>query len=573
MSLTADTSKTMRAGGDLPSAIRRTAEADPDMTALTYVDYSVDRDGRSVHLTYGELELRVRTVGRELRHSLSPGARVGLLCPGNMEYVVGFLACLYAGMIAVPLFAPEFYRRSDRLSLVIKDCRCEALLTTRSAREAVAEIPVAAPVHVICIDDIAPDRSTPWRPERPDPPATAYLQYTSGSTRHPAGVQVSHQNMAAAVDQLATCQGVDQHTKIVSWLPLFHDMGLVFSVILPLSCGVPVVHMAPFAFVQQPRRWLRLLSEHGATHTVSPNFGLDLCVDRVAEERRAGLDLSGLAYLGNGSEPVRAGSLARFTDAYAPYGFRPIAHSPAYGLAEATLIVTGNSAGQTPPIRSFDRTALSRGRVRRSADGDARGLTLVGCGPPVRQEVRIVDPETGRAVVDEVGEIWVRGDNVCTGYWGRDERTDEVFGARLDGEPGWLRTGDLGFIYSDSLFITGRLKDLIVLDGRNHHPVDIEMTVEEESPAVRPGHVAAFAVDSDDRERLVIVAEARPDAKAELAEQRIGIRRAVVARHDVNVHDIVFLRRGGMPKTSSGKLQRRACRERYENGSLATVAQ
>ncbi|WP_395107625.1 fatty acyl-AMP ligase [Actinomadura sp. SCN-SB] len=571
MNLITDTRTALSAGADLPSTIRRTAETDPRMTALTYVDYSTDRDGRSTYLTYGELEVRVRTVGRELRDSLAPGARVGLLCPGNPDYVVGFLACLYAGMIAVPLFAPEFYRRGDRLSLVIEDCRCEALLTSRSAREAVAEIPLATPVRLVCVDDIDPDGSAPWRPERPDPAATAYLQYTSGSTRHPVGVRVSHQNMAAAVGQLSSCLGIDRNSKVVTWLPLFHDMGLVFSVILPLARGFPVVHMAPFAFVQRPRRWLRLLSEHGATHTVSPNFGLDLCVDRVPEEQRAGLDLSRLTWLGNGSEPVRAGSLARFTDAYEPYGFRPVAHSPAYGLAEATLMVTGNGAGQAPPILSFDRTALSEGRVRRSADGDEHALTLVGCGPPVHQEVRIVDPASGRPVVDEVGEIWVRGDNVCAGYWGRDEGTDQVFGARLDGEPGWLRTGDLGFFYKDSLFITGRSKDLIVIDGRNHHPIDIEMTVEEESPAVRHGHVAAFAVDSGDRERLVIVAEARPDAAGDLAEQRIGIRRAVAARHDVNVDDIVFLNRGGMPKTSSGKLQRRTCRERYENGSLAVI--
>jgi acyl-CoA synthetase (AMP-forming)/AMP-acid ligase II len=303
-----------------------------------------------------------------------------------------------------------------------------------------------------------------------------------------------------------------------------------------------------------------------------PDFGFDMCVDRIPAQERAGLDLSRLIYAGNGAEPVRARSLARFTEAFAPCGFQASAHTPVYGLAEATFIVTAVPVDQEPPVRSFDRAELNAGRVRRIEDTDAGGFTMVGCGSPVDQEIRIVDAATGLlAGPDDVGEIWVRGENVCAGYWAQDERAGEVFGAVLDGEEGWLRTGDLGFVYGDSLFIAGRRKDLIIIDGRNHHPTDIELTVEAAVPAVRSGNVAAFSVDTGEKEQVVIAAEIRPDENADLGKLRAMVRRAVAAHHDVYVHEVVFLRRGTMPKTSSGKLRRRSCRDRYQRGTLIVV--
>jgi acyl-CoA synthetase (AMP-forming)/AMP-acid ligase II len=560
----------VRQSAGLPSVVRQWAEAHPQRTAMTFVDYSTGLPSTR-DLTYSELDARMRAVGEQLRRITRPGERAAILCPTGVDYVAGFLACLYSGVIAVPLFAPDAHRRNDRIALAMDDCGCEVAITTASVRAAVAAIPLAAPARILCPEEVQLHPAAPWSPAPAEPATTAYLQYTSGSTRQPAGVRVTHRNMATAIDQLATGLGIDDRSTIVSWLPFFHDMGLVFAVILPLSRGVPVVHMTPLAFVKQPYRWLRLLGDHAGTHVLAPNFGFDLCTDWIPPEQRAELDLSHVTYLGNGAEPIRAHTLARFSEAFTESGFVPAAHAPAYGLAEATLMVTGVRPGHGPSIGSFDRAELTAGRVRRTGDGDPRGVTMVGCGTPLYQDVRIVDPTTRLpAGPDDVGEIWVRGDNVCAGYWSQDARTEEVFGAVLEGEEGWLRTGDLGFFHDGSLFIAGRRKDLIIIDGRNHHPIDIELTVEEAVPAVRRGHVVAFSIDTGDREQVVVAAEMQ-DGKAHLGTQRTLVRRAVAARHDVTLHDVVFLRRGTIPKTSSGKLQRGACRDQYQRGTLKTV--
>lgn len=571
MSVVPDTTWTGQAGG-LPAQIRRRAEANPERTAMTFVDYSTGPQGQARELTYGELDARVRAVGAELRRVTRPGARAAILCPTGVDFVVGFVACLYSGVIAVPLTAPTSYRHNDRMTSAMDDCGCEVAIAPRATREAVAEIPLSTPVRIVCPDDVEPESAPPWDLVPPRPEATAYLQYTSGSTRRPRGVRVTHRNMAAQASQLVTTLRFDEHSLSVSWSPFFHDMGLVFGVILPLARGFPVAHMTPLAFVREPGRWLRLLSDLGATHMLCPNFGFDMCVERVTEAQRAGLDLSRLIYAGNGAEPVRARSLARFTEAHAPYGFRPSAHTPVYGLAEATLIVSAVPVDEEPPVRSFDRAELAVGRARPTTDADPHGLTMVGCGPPMGQEVRIVDPASAQeAGPGEVGEIWVRGENVCAGYWAQDESAEEAFDAVVDGEGGWLRTGDLGFFHDHSLFVASRRKDLIIIDGRNHHPIDIELTVEEEVPAVRAGHVVTFSIDTSEGEQVVIAAEVERGARADLGELRVKVRRAVAARHDIHVDDVVFLRHGTMPKTSSGKLQRRTCSDRYQRGALVVM--
>lgn len=569
MSVLPETAWTGQAGG-VPAAIRRRAESNPEQIAMTFVDYSAEPQGQARDLTYGELDARVRAVGARLRRITRPGARAAILCPTGVDFIVGFAACLYSGVIAVPLSAPASYRHNDRIALAMDDCGCDVAITPRSVRETVAGMPLSAPVRIICPDEADLDPATPWAPVRSGPGETAYLQYTSGSTRRPAGVRVTHRNMAVAASQSVAGLRLDERSTIVSWSPFFHDLGLVFGVILPLALGFPAVQMTPLAFVREPLRWLRLLSDYAATHMLCPDFGFDMCVDRVPAEERTGLDLSRLVFAGNGAEPVRARSLARFTEAFAPCGFRACAHTPVYGLAEATFIVTHVRVDQEPPVRTFDRAELNAGRVERIEDGDTRGLTMVGCGSPVDQDVRIVDAATGlQAGPEDVGEIWVRGENVCAGYWAQDEHA--VFDAVLNGDEGWLRTGDLGFFHGDSLFIAGRRKDLIIIDGRNHHPNDIELTVEEEVPAVRSGNVAAFSIDTGEKERVVIAAEVRRDENPDLGKLRAMVRRAVAAHHDVYVHEVVFLRHGTMPKTSSGKLQRRTCRERYRRGTLIVV--
>jgi long chain fatty acid CoA FadD26/fatty acid CoA ligase FadD32 len=539
---------------------------------MTFVDYSAEPRGQARDLTYAELDARVRTLGVRLRQVTRPGARAAILCPTGVDFIVGFVACLYTGVIAVPLSAPSSFRQNDRIAPAMDDSGCEVAITPLALRETVAKIPLAAPVRIVCPDETEPDPAEPWDPARCEPGATAYLQYTSGSTRRPAGVRVTHRNIAAAARQLVSTLRFEESSAAVSWSPFFHDMGLVFAVLLPLARGFPIAHMTPLAFVREPLRWLRLLSDYQATHMLCPNFGFDMCVERVAETERAGLDLSRLIYAGNGAEPVRARSLARFSEAFASCGFRPSAHTPVYGLAEATLIVTAVPLDEEPIVRSFDRAELAAGRVRRTATDDPSGLTMVGCGPPMHQEVRIVDPVTAlEAGPEQIGEIWVRGENVCAGYWTREQSTDGVFDAVLGAEGGWLRTGDLGFFHEDSLFVASRRKDLIIIDGRNHHPIDIELTVEEEVPVVRPGNVVAFSVDTGEKEKVVVAAEVRPDANVDIGEARAMVRRAVAARHELYVDDVVFLRRGTMPKTSSGKLQRRACSDRYLRAALVVV--
>ncbi|MFF8288533.1 fatty acyl-AMP ligase [Streptomyces sp. NPDC016309] len=566
----------------LAAAVRDAARRHPGRTAMTFVDYTADRAGTPRDLTYGHLHGKAQAVAAELSRVTVPGDRVAILCPHTADYVAALVGCLYTGVLAVPLYAPEAFRTDERLRLAMADCSPGVILTTtpfeRPVRQLLADAPELGEPAVVCVDAVDPSlgrRVVLPVAERPDD--IAYLQYTSGSTRSPAGVEVTHRNLAVGADQLREALDVGPDARIAGWLPFFHDMGLLMMIALPLVTGTPAVLMAPFSFIQQPVRWLRTIGEHRVTHSVSPNFGLDLCADRVPERARDGLDLSSLRVLVNGSEPVRAATLDRFTAEFAPYGFRHRAHRPGYGLAEATLAVTLTGPG-APRVLTLDRAELAGDRVRPLPDGSADGYRVVSCGTPAGQEVRVVDPHTARDVsADRTGEVWVRGANVCAGYWNRPERTAEVFGARPAGpaEDGtWLRTGDLGFLRDGELYLTGRLKDLIVVDGRNHYAADLELTVQEADPAVRHGHVAVFPVGLLDGagERAVVVAELDRRYEAPRLEAvRTAIRTSVLTRHSLDVHDVVLIRRGAMPKTTSGKIRRAACRDLHLAGELAVV--
>ncbi|MGV9311865.1 fatty acyl-AMP ligase [Streptomyces sp. NPDC003691] len=567
------------------AAVRRRAEERPDALAMTFLADASDGQGRTVRLTRGELDARASALAAAFRRLAAPGERVAVLCPNGPAYAAAFTGALYAGLLPVPLLPPGLQRRTERLAPTLADCAPAVVVTTTAHRESVADAlaAVGGPVsgaHIVLAD--RPDEQPPgvtsaafthaaFTPVAADPGATAYLQYTSGSTRRPGGVEVTHRNITVSVAQHIDRQRIDETSTIVSWLPFFHDMGLVFALVLPLSVGVPAVQTTPYGFIQDPRRWLALFGEHRGTHTMIPNFGLDVCVDAVPPADRAGIDLSTLRYLGNASEPVRAQSLERFTEAYTPHGFRHTAHSPCWGLAEATLIVTGISAEAEPVTAAFDRAALAAGTVETSPENDRDARRLVGCGDAFQgQDVRVADPATGaEAPPGTVGELLVRGGNVCRGYWRRREEDDDTFRAVLDGEGPWLRTGDLGFFHKGELFIAGRAKDIVIVDGRNHHAIDIEVTVEQVDPSVRRGHVAAFPVETGDRELAVVVAELRPEAAADPVELRAAIRAAVAEAHDIDLFDIALVTRGTIPKTSSGKLRRRICRELYTEGELA----
>ncbi|SES30443.1 long chain fatty acid CoA FadD26 [Streptomyces sp. yr375] len=572
----------------LPEYVRHWAETTPGRRALTFVDHPSPH-ARGVHrtLTWSRLDLRVRALAGRLAETAEPGERVALLCPQGPEYVTAFLAALTAGLVAVPLFPPGLPGHGNRLSAVLADARPAAVVTTSGALDEVREFCAGSGVPVVAADLVPDTAADDLRWVAPDDDAVAYLQYTSGSTRTPAGVQITHANVVANAHQALTAYGADERpVTCVGWLPLYHDMGLVLSVAAPVVRGLLSVLMDPAAFMQEPARWLRLLATHPHALSAAPNFAYDHCVSAVTGAQRAALRLHGVAALINGSEPVRPGTADAFHAAFAGQGLAAHTHCPSYGLAEATVFVSAARPGQ--PLRRFalDRDALAAGKALPARPDDAGAVLLAGCGTPAGQQLRIADPGSCAALSEgEVGEIWVRGPNVGRGYWQQEEPTRRVFDATLDSaDGGWLRTGDLGTVLDGQLIVTGRLKDLIVVDGRNHYPQDVEATVQDAHPAVRRGRLAAFAVPGEDGkgtgegqgegvgERVAVVAE--HIRTADLAEIDVpdlvrAVRAAVSARHGLRLADVVLVPPDAVPRTSSGKVSRALTRERYLTGGYA----
>ncbi|MFE7275870.1 fatty acyl-AMP ligase [Streptomyces sp. NPDC057623] len=573
----------------LPEYVRHWAEATPDRRAFTFVEYPAPHS-RGVHrtLTWRRLDLRVRALAARLAEEAEPGARVALSCPQGTEYVTGFLAALAAGMVAVPLYPPGLPGHADRLSGVLADALPAAVVTTSRVREEVREFCARAVgdgggpkarTRIVCADEVPDDDARGWRPVDPDAGATAYLQYTSGSTRAPAGVEITHANVVANARQGLSAYGVDTHpVTFVGWLPLYHDMGLVLSVAAPVVRGALTVLMDPAAFLNEPVRWLRLLGAHPRAMSAAPNFAYDYCVGAVSDGQKADLRLDGVAALINGSEPVRPGTADRFHAAFADQGLPATAHCPSYGLAEATVFVSAARPGEPLGRFALDRDALAAGKALPARPDDPRAVLLAGCGSPAGQRVRIADPVT-RAVLSEgeVGEIWVQGPNVGRGYWNRREESERVFGAGFAGASDapcgrWLRTGDLGALLDGQLIVTGRLKDLVIVDGRNHYPQDLEATAQEAHAALRRDRLAAFAVPGATGERVVVVAEhIRTVSLAELDVRAVvrAVRGAVSGRHGLRLADVVLVPPGTVARTSSGKVSRALTRARYLDGAYA----
>ncbi|MEW2240336.1 fatty acyl-AMP ligase [Streptomyces sp. NPDC026666] len=566
--------------------LTRAAAQAPVDKAFTFVDFSTDREGVSTSLTWRQLEKRVRILAAALRHGGAAGERVALVGPQNLDYVVGFLAATCAGAIAVPLFPPVLPGHAEKLAAALADADPVLALTSPGSLQDAEKFCAdqsGLRVRVTTEEDLlsgwtAPGEAADGGPSHPGPGQLAYLQYTSGSTRMPSGVEITHANVCANARQALTAYGIRAGRNCtVGWLPLYHDMGLVLAVVLPVVGNVHSVFMDPLAFVQQPVRWLRLLSGHPGALTAAPNFAYDYCARRVTAEERATLSLGSVTAMVNGSEPIAEQTLQRFQHAFGPVGAVPTAMRPSYGLAEATVFVSASPAGEVPTVTSFDRDALAAGTARPAEGGGQAVTCLVGCGRPTGQEAAIVDPVSlVRLPEGRVGEIWLRGPNVGRGYWQNPKQSEATFRAALHGDdPGerpqrWLRTGDLGVRHDGHLYITGRLKDLVIIDGTNHYPQDIEHTVENAHPAIRRHHTAAFSVPADGGERLVVVAEHARD----LAEpHRVGdevtraVRMAVSAAHALAVHDFVLAPPGTVPQTTSGKIARGACRERYLRGA------
>ncbi|MFJ3811648.1 fatty acyl-AMP ligase [Streptomyces sp. NPDC090073] len=553
--------------------------------AFTKVDYpSPESRGTTGSLTWRELNLRTLVVAEHLASRTSAGDRVALMLPQGLDYVVAFLACLRAGRVAVPLADPAHTPNAHRVSAVLHDCEPGAVLThsrsTASVRHLADDLGMAdCPVMAV---DTLPDDVAPRVMQPPAPGSVAYLQYTSGSTRTPAGVMITHRNLTANARQAVAAYLGDQNATGatgVSWLPLFHDMGLVLGIAVPVLAGFPSILMDPAAFLERPVRWLRLLSAFPGALTAAPNFAFDYCVDRIGDDELSMLRLGRIAAMINGSEPVRPQTMDRFQQRFGPAGLRPAVQCPSYGLAEATVFVSAHPPHRAPDVVTLDRESLAAGKVTEAEPGSDTAVQVASCGTPTGQVVRIVRPGTVLpAAQDEVGEVLVQGSNVGHGYWNRNEESRQTFGASIDGEPGtWLRTGDLGALHRGCLVITGRLKDVIIVDGRNHYPQDLEATVQDAVPCVRQGRLAAFVVPARDRDgqHLVVVAEHR--SAAEPGEQGLAdatrlARAAVSARHGLHLSALRLVPPGSVPRTSSGKIARSACREMFLTGTASETS-
>ncbi len=543
--------------------------------------YLVDGEFEEVTLTYQQLDERARTVAARLTAMGLEGERALLLYPAGLDFIIAFFGCLYAGVVAVPAYPPRRNRSLSRIQAIVEDAEAKVALTTAQVFERVqpllGETPGLEQVEWLATDQLPLDVPARWRPAEVHGDTLAFLQYTSGSTGVPKGVMLTHANL---MHNSASIAYAFEHTRSgsgVFWLPSYHDMGLIGGILQPLYIGQANVLLSPMSFLQKPFRWLQAISRYRCTISGGPNFAYDLCVSKVTPEQRAMLDLSNWRLAFNGAEPVRAETIDRFTEYFAPCGFRREAFYPCYGMAEATLIITGGFKSALPVCRSFDGAALEQNRVVDALPDEAGARELVGCGGNLLdQQLVIVDPQTmTRAADDQVGEVWVSGPSVAQGYWKRPEATAHTFQAYLQdsGTGPFLRTGDLGFLQGGELFICGRLKDLIIIRGRNYYPQDIERTAGQCHPRLRDGQGAAFAVEVEGRERLVMVYEVERRQQRELEPVFEAIRREVAAEYELPIEAIVLLKAGSIPKTSSGKIQRYACRQGFLDGSLEVIAE
>lgn len=586
-------------GVNLSALLERNIAEFGDLLAYRYMDYSHDADGKAVDLTWEQVGVRSKAIGARLEQVTSRGDRVAILAPQGIDYVTAFFAAIQAGNIAVPLFAPELPGHNERLEAVVTDAQPTVVLTTASSSEEINKfvrtMPRAQRPRIIAVDEIPDSVGATFKPIELDTDEIAYLQYTSGSTRVPTGVEISHRAAGTNLLQMVLSLDLegDEDVHGVSWLPLYHDMGLMMICFPALYAG-HVIFMSPLAFVRRPNRWIRALSDgsrHNPVVSPAPNFAFDMVAQRGVSDEN--IDLSNVILI-NGSEPVNIESVTRFVDALLPLGLSKTAVRPSYGMAEATLFVSSIVPGSEANAIYLDRDQLGVGKAVPVAPDAPNALAQVSCGRiAISQWGAIVDPDSHREVPDgEVGEIWLHGKNIGRGYWSRPEETKYTFGNLLterlpqgshaDGvaaDGTWLRTGDLGVFIDGELYITGRIKDMIILDGRNHYPQDIEWTVAEASPAVRSGYAAAFAVPAnempgadttDTTDRLVVVAERAARAgRVEPEPVAAAIRAAVSRTHGLNVADVRLVAAGAIPRTTSGKLARRACRTEYLDGSLA----
>lgn len=549
------------------------------------IAYTFLRDGGTdeVSITYEELDRLSRSIAVSLQSMGMINSRALLLYPPGLEFIGAFFGCLYAGIVAVPAYPPRLNHSLLRLQAIMADSQSSIVLTTMSIfsnlEQRLTEFPNLQALHWLTTNNINTDLAQEWQKPLLNRNTLALLQYTSGSTGTPKGVMITHGNLLHNSAVIHQCFEHTSNSQGVIWLPSYHDMGLIGGVLQPLYAGFPVTLLSPAMFLQQPISWLRAISRYQATTSGGPNFAYEFCVEKITEEQRANLDLSSWDVAFTGSEPIRAETLERFAATFESCGFRASAFYPCYGMAETTLIVSGGLKAAQPVIKIVQAEQIEKNRVLPAFKQKDGTCTLVSCGETTRlgQQILIAHPETlTRCLPDEVGEIWVSSDSVAQGYWNRPEETEHTFKAYLadSGEGPFLRTGDLGFLQDGEIFITGRIKDLIIIRGRNHYPQDIELTVEQSHPALRISHGAAFSVEVDGTEQLVIAQEVERSYLRNLNVNEIvtTICQAVAQQHEIQVYAILLLKTASIPKTSSGKIQRYACRTGFLNNTLDVVS-
>lgn len=570
----------------LVDVVRERADVQSEKRAYTFLDAGEEEGSR---LTWAELDRRSRAIAAALAGRAPSQSRVLLLFPPGLDFIPAFFGVLYAGMMAVPTYPPaggRVDRAVARLRGMIADADIALVLAPAAVRDHAAALEELVPelrgIEWLAIEDVPDALAGGWVDPRCGD-GIALLQYTSGSTAAPRGVMVSHGNLLHNLAHSAALAGHDASSVSVSWLPVNHDMGLIDGVLQPAYSGFPAYLMSPAAFLQRPVRWLQAISRLRATHSGGPNFAYDLCVRRVPDEARQSLDLSSWKIAFNGSEPVRPATLKAFQRAFGECGFRWDACRPAYGLAESTLLVTSSAPGDGPALIEVDPDAMTRGVVARVAAGSHGSIALVSSGAiDDESRVIVVDPVSCRQVLPHrVGEIWVAGQSVALGYWRRPDDSLATFGARLadTGEGPFLRTGDLGAVCDGQLFVTGRIKDILIVRGMKHYPHDLEQTAERAHPALRIGCCAAFATAQQGDEGVTIVAEMDPRtiggglATVPLGGVLSAIRRAIAETHHVALASVALVPAGSLPKTTSGKLQRYLCRDAFTAGALEILDQ
>ncbi len=566
---------------NLVSISRQYLQETTDIEPFTFIDFSGDQP-TSNPLSYVEFDRRARQVAALLQTRGKPGQRVMLLYPAGLDYLCAFYGCLYASMIAVPTYPPLNPRLRDRLTAIAEDCSATIALTTTAilkdqGQKSAMPSPLAK-LHWLATDERLDGFEFAWNEPKIEREDIAFLQYTSGSTGRPKGVIVTHGNLLHNLYAIALhlqYQAGDHH---LTWLPPYHDMGLIGSIMGSFAAGIPLSFMKPEAFLRRPERWLQEISSRRCTISGAPNFAYELCLKKITEQQKANLDLSSWTLAFSGAEPVKQDTLERFAQRFSDCGFDPRAFYPCYGMAETTLFVTGVDRGQHPTVLIADKQIYAtQNRAEPVPCGlpeSDNAVPVISCGGVAEgMSVEIVDPDTGLVLPEQsIGEIWVKGPSVTAGYWNREPETQATFQATSLGlDDHYLRTGDLGFKHNNEIYICGRLKDLIIIRGVNHYPQDIEATVSDCHEAIKPGCGIAFSVDKEGEEKLVFVQEVGRRNQGQVAEIFAAIRTAIADQHDLQPYEIVLIEKGCIPKTTSGKLSRHPCRQQYLNQQLPVI--